>query len=123
MLRDGHVSRVTRSARTVYAERCDLLRRRFTQAGVAALLPDPIIGMYVALELPATVARQLLEVTSAGGFLLPSLDSYARNVPRHGVMLGFGSCTDAELTEVLDLMLPVLTRAGRGSRSAAIPPS
>jgi len=123
MLRDGHVSRATRSARVIYAERCALLRERFAQAGVDALLPDQIIGMYVALELPATVTRRLLEVTNTAGFHLPSLDSYARSSSRHGVVLGFGSCTEAELVEVIDLMLPVLTRAGRGSRSTAIPSS
>lgn len=115
MLREGHVDRLVRSARRVYAARGRLIAER-----LAAHLPPerPVAGMYVALELPADVASRARAACARAGYELPMLAETARSSRRTGLVLGFGGLSDAQLDEVLDVLVPVLD-AGRAGASAA----
>ncbi|ANH38810.1 HTH-type transcriptional regulatory protein GabR [Nocardioides dokdonensis FR1436] len=96
LLRDGYVDRVVRSARRTYAERA----ARIT-AALGEHLDGPLAGMYATWTLPAATARRAREAALREGFDLPLLADYCRSSVRHGLVLGFGGCTDAELDRVL----------------------
>jgi GntR family transcriptional regulator/MocR family aminotransferase len=89
MLRDGHVDRLIRSARKVYAVR---------GAAVAAALPvpGPVAGMYVTVELTRTQTGKAVEAARKAGFELPTLAEYTRSDRRHGIVFGFGGVTDVQ---------------------------
>lgn len=108
MLREGHVDRLIRSARKLYGERSGRITKRLADAGLQHLLPEPIAGMYVALELSPEQAAKVTDASLAAGYQLPTLDDYSRTTPRHGVVLGFAGCTDEQLDEVLDVIVATL---------------
>jgi GntR family transcriptional regulator / MocR family aminotransferase len=58
--------------------------------------------MYVTLQLAPEVARRAAASGRAAGFDVPLLTDYTRTADRHGLVLGFGGCTDAQLHAVLD---------------------
>lgn len=98
LLRDGYVDRVVRAARRVYAARA----ARVT----AALAPfghvhGPVAGMYATVELPEDATRRALAAARAAGYDVPLLAAYCRGEVRHGLIVGFGGCTDAQLDEAL----------------------
>jgi GntR family transcriptional regulator/MocR family aminotransferase len=99
MLRDGHVDRLIRSARRVYAQRSALVQARLGPYGAVEGAPA---GMYVTLQLAPEVARRAAASGRAAGFDVPLLTDYTRTADRHGLVLGFGGCTDAQLHAVLD---------------------
>lgn len=110
LLREGYVDRVVRSARRVYAERA---------ARVAAALGkhaplDPIAGMYATVELPERVARRAHQAARRAGFDVPLLADYCRSSGRHGLLLGFGGCTDAELDAALAAISTALAGSSAG---------
>jgi GntR family transcriptional regulator / MocR family aminotransferase len=109
MLRDGHMDRLVRSARAVYARRSALVRSRlepFTAVQGAGA------GMYLTLPLPRDVAAAVVVATREAGFEVPALASYCRAHRRHGVVLGFGGVTDRELGDCLGVIEKVLAGAG-----------
>lgn len=98
LLRDGYVDKVVRSARRTYAERSERV--------AAALAPysrttGPIAGMYATLELPRAQAQAAHASAREKGYDVPLLADYCRSTARHGVVIGFGGCTDAQLDEAL----------------------
>ncbi len=100
MLREGHLDRVTRAARRVYAERSALVVRRLGDAvGCECVAPA---GMYVTVQMSGLLARSAVAAAHAAGFELPSLADYCRSSPKQGIVLGFGGLTDAELHGALD---------------------
>jgi GntR family transcriptional regulator/MocR family aminotransferase len=98
LLRDGYVDQVVRSARRVYAARAE---RVVTALAGRAEPIQPVAGMYVTVPLPAATARRVAEAARDAGFELPLLRDYCRTARRHGVIIGFGGCTDAELDRAL----------------------
>jgi len=113
MLQEGHVGQLVRSARARYADQADRVVARFTEAGLRSLLPAAPAGTYVTLELPQATAETVVRAAERAGFALPSLETYARGVPRHGIVLGFGGCRDeAELERVLDVVIATILAAG-----------
>jgi GntR family transcriptional regulator/MocR family aminotransferase len=108
MLRDGHVDRLVRSARRVYAERGELVQARL---GGLTAVNGAGAGMYVTLPMPARVARAAQTACAAAGFEVPQLSAYARSHRRDGLVLGFGGVTDAELARCLDVVASVLVDA------------
>jgi GntR family transcriptional regulator/MocR family aminotransferase len=109
MLRDGHVDRLVRSARRVYADRSARVLARLGRFGE---VHTPAAGMYLTLQLPADRARAAADAAAAAGFGVPLLGTYARSVSRPGLLLGFGGCTDAELDAVLDVLESSLAESG-----------
>lgn len=103
LLRDGYVDRAVRSARRVYADRAERVA-----AVLGPHLPGPVAGMYATVALPEEVARAAREAALAAGFDIPLLTDYCRSDLRHGLVLGFGGCTDAELDAALAAIAPVL---------------
>jgi len=106
MLRDGHVDRLVRSARRVYADRSARVLARLGRFGD---LHTPAAGMYVALQLAEPRARAAASAAAAAGFFVPLLGTYARSARRPGLLLGFGGCTDAELDAVLGVLESTLS--------------
>ncbi|MEI5672563.1 MULTISPECIES: MocR-like pyridoxine biosynthesis transcription factor PdxR [unclassified Nocardioides] len=107
LLRDGYVDKVVRSARRVYADRA----ARVTGAlAPLATLRGPVAGMYATVELDADAARRGQAAARAAGFDVPLLADYCRTHLRHGLIIGFGGCTDAEL----DAALVAITRGLAG---------
>ncbi|WP_109506519.1 PLP-dependent aminotransferase family protein [Nocardioides speluncae] len=108
MLRDGHVDKLVRSARRVYAARAGLV--------VAALSPygqigQPVAGMYLTLALPGDVVEAVTRDCLAAGFDVPSLAETTRSSPRTGLVVGFGGVSDEELARALDVLTTALTTA------------
>lgn len=98
LLRDGYVDKVVRSARRVYAERSEVV--------AAAVAPyartlGPIAGMYATVELPRDRALAAHRVARQAGYDVPLLADYCRSHLRHGLVIGFGGCTDAQLDGAL----------------------
>ncbi len=106
MLRDGHVDRLVRSARRVYAERGDVIRRRL---GGLVAVEGAGTGMYVTLPLSARRAQAVHTATSRSGFDVPLLSAYGRTHRTTGIVLGFGGVSDDELDRCLDVIESVLT--------------
>ncbi|MDG3010687.1 PLP-dependent aminotransferase family protein [Rhodococcus sp. D2-41] len=96
MLRDGHVDRLIRSARKVYAARGATI-----QKAVPGLLTGPVAGMYVTIELSADQANAAVRATRAAGLELPRLSDYTRTQQRHGVVFGFGGISDEQFEQAL----------------------
>jgi GntR family transcriptional regulator/MocR family aminotransferase len=102
LLRDGYVDRVVRSARRTYADRAERVA-----AALAPYLEGPVAGMYATVVLPQELAESVHAAARRAGFDVPLLSDYCRTAPLHGLIVGFGGCTDAEL----DAALAVLTRS------------
>ncbi|MFA6574016.1 MAG: PLP-dependent aminotransferase family protein [Nocardioides sp.] len=102
LLRDGYVDRVVRSARRTYADRAGRVA-----AALAPYVEGPVAGMYATVVLPAGLAAEAHAAARAAGFDVPLLADYCRTAPLHGLIVGFGGCTDTEL----DAALAVLARA------------
>ncbi len=110
MLREGHVDRSVRSARRVYAARAALV--------VARLAPyarpsAPVAGMYVTLLTSTRVAVAVAAEARDAGYDVPLLADYVRSRDRAGLVVGFGSLTDRQLAEVLDVLASSLHRHSR----------
>jgi GntR family transcriptional regulator/MocR family aminotransferase len=98
LLRDGYVDKVVRSARRVYADRA----ARVAGALAPYALPrGPVAGMYATVELPPEATRRAVAAARRAGFEVPLLTDYCRTQVRHGLVIGFGGCTDAELDTAL----------------------
>jgi len=105
MLRDGHLDRLVRSARRVYAERSRIV--------AAALAPygdigAPPAGMYLTLPLPGHVAESVRAQCWQAGFDVPSLTEYSRTSGLTGLVIGFGGVTDDELSRALSVITTAL---------------
>ncbi len=107
MLRDGYVDRVVRSARRVYAQRSGLVLERLGGFGSVASHPA---GMYLTLQLSRPLAERAAAAGRDAGFDVPLLSGYARSSDHHGLVLGFGGCTDAQLDAVLTVLARSLAR-------------
>ncbi len=101
MLREGHLDRLVRSARRVYAERSRLVVERLGACGHHV---DDVAGMYVAVPLSARQETAVVAAAGEAGFALPPLSAFCRTVARHGVVLGFGAVDDRQLQRVLDVV-------------------
>ena len=118
MLRDGHVDRVIRSARRTYAQRSALVQARLGCFGTVEGRPA---GMYVTLQLSPDQSRRAAAAARVAGFDVPLLTEYTRTSDRHGLVLGFGGCTDAQLATVLDRAFPCARPGGVGRRLGGFP--
>lgn len=107
MLRDGHVDRLVRSARRVYAQRSEIMVRALSPYG---RISAPAAGMYVTLPLPAPTAEAVRDKCRRAGFDLPSLASYSRSSGLTGLVIGFGGVTDDQLSAMLDVLTATLSR-------------
>ena len=108
LLREGYVDKVVRSARRVYAARAE----RVTAAlAPHAALSGPVAGMYATVELPAPEADAARAAARQAGFEVPLLAEYCRSQVRHGLVIGFGGCTDAELDAALAALVRGLQHA------------
>lgn len=105
LLRDGYVDKVVRSARRVYADRA---ARVVDVLGPHATLNGPIAGMYATVELPPDATARAHAAARAAGFDVPLLADYCRSHPRHGLIIGFGGCTDPQLDSALTAIAQVL---------------
>jgi GntR family transcriptional regulator / MocR family aminotransferase len=106
MLRDGYVDRVIRSARRVYAQRSRLVME--TIGGLGTVAPSPA-GMYLTLQLGRDTAEHASRSAWEAGFDVPPLSDYSRTADRHGLVLGFGGCSDAQLEAVLGVLRSALS--------------
>jgi len=105
LLRDGYVDRVVRSARRVYADRAVRVA-----AALTPYVEAPVAGMYATVVLPRPLALAAHRDARDAGFDVPLLADYCRSADLHGLIVGFGGCTDVEL----DAALAVLSRVLRG---------
>ncbi len=107
MLREGHVDKLVRSARRVYAE-----RRRVVIAALAPFgkIGAPPAGMYLTLPLPGQVTETVRDECRRAGFDVPSLADYSRSSGLTGLVIGFGGVTDEELRRALEVMTTSLRR-------------
>ncbi|MEJ7691037.1 MAG: PLP-dependent aminotransferase family protein [Nocardioidaceae bacterium] len=108
LLREGHLDRLVRSARRVYAGRSKLVAERLAAIGHPV---DDVAGMYVTVRLSAGQERSVVAAARQAGFVLSPLSDSCRTAVRHGVVLGFGSVTDAQLRRVLDVIEATLRYA------------
>lgn len=115
MLRDGHVDKLVRSARRVYADRGRRVIRALAPYGE---IRGPVAGMYLTLTLPAPVAEAVRHDCRRAGFDVPSLADYSRTSGLNGLVVGFGGVTDAEL----DRAVAALERSLRVSLTRRTPP-
>ncbi|MEJ7704602.1 MAG: PLP-dependent aminotransferase family protein [Geodermatophilaceae bacterium] len=107
MLRAGHVDRLVRSARRVYADRSRLVVQALSSYGD---IGSPPAGMYLTLPLPGPVADSVRAQCWQRGFDIPSLEFYSRTSGRTGLVIGFGGLTDEELSRALDVLTAALDR-------------
>lgn len=98
LLRDGYVDKVVRAARRVYAERSALVAAVLAPYARTA---GPIAGMYATVELPRARALAVRDAALEAGYDVPLLADYCRSHVRHGLVIGFGGCTDTQLREAL----------------------
>ncbi|UMG93291.1 PLP-dependent aminotransferase family protein [Nocardioides sp. TF02-7] len=107
LLRDGYVDKVVRAARRVYAERAARVTAALATHGRTH---GPVAGMYATVELSADATRRAQEAARRAGYDVPGLADYCRSHVRHGLVVGFGGCTD----EQLDAALAALVRGLEG---------
>jgi len=107
MLREGHVDRLVRSARRVYAQRSEIMVRALSPYGS---IGAPAAGMYVTLQLPGPTAEAVRDECRRAGFDLPLLASYSRSSGLTGLVIGFGGVTDDQLSAMMDVLTAALSR-------------
>lgn len=108
LLREGQLDRLVRSARRVYAGRSRLIAERLDAIGHPI---TDVAGMYVTVRLSARQERSVVAAARRAGFVLPPLSASCRTAVRHGVVLGFGAVSDAQLRRVLDVIEAALRHA------------
>lgn len=104
LLADGYVDRAVRAARRVYAARAPLVREVLARLGP---IGGPPAGMYVSVRTSAEQAVAAQSAAAEAGFEIPMLADYCRTEDLHGLVLGFGGCTEEELARVLAALAPV----------------
>ena len=107
MLREGHVDKLVRSARRVYAERGGRVAEQLASFGE---IRRPVAGMYLTLALPQTMASRVRADCRAAGFDVPALSDYSRTSSLSGLVVGFGGVTDDELSAALHALVSSLSR-------------
>ena len=101
LLREGHLDKMVRSARRVYAERAELVASRLGRHGTVS---GPVAGMYLTLLTDRGVARAVHEQCLAAGFDVPLLEELARSDTRAGLVVGFGGLSDGDLLRALEAL-------------------
>ena len=118
MLGEGHLDKLVRSARRVYAERSAIVARALAPYGQ---IGSPPAGMYLTVPLPGPVADAVHEECWRAGFDVPSLADYSRSCGMTGLVVGFGGLTDSGFSRALDVLRAALARipgaAGAGTSS------
>ncbi|NHC22367.1 PLP-dependent aminotransferase family protein [Nocardioides sp. IC4_145] len=110
LLREGYVDRVVRSARRRYAQRAERVAAALGPYGGVA---GPIAGMYATIRLDEARAVRAHEAARAAGFDVPLLAGYGRSAGLHGLVVGFGGCTDQQLDAALGALTAALDRPDR----------
>jgi GntR family transcriptional regulator/MocR family aminotransferase len=101
MFDDGHVLRLVRSARRVYADRSRIVRARLAPYGEIA---HDVAGMYLTLELDADRVVRVVDDALRAGVELSSVADYCRSARRSGLVIGFGGVSDEDLARALDVI-------------------
>jgi GntR family transcriptional regulator/MocR family aminotransferase len=114
MLGEGHVDRLVRSARRVYARRRELVRQRLGPYGDVAA---GAAGMYLTLAMPTRTAARVAAQASRQGVAVGRLSAYCRTSSRDGLVIGFGGPTDAQLEEAIGVLERLLAQE-RGATTA-----
>lgn len=111
MLRDGHVDKLVRSARRVYA-----VRSRHVAGALAPYgeVNRPAAGMYVTVALPPDVVDRVRRDCADAGYEVPSMADMSRSSGRSGLVVGFGGLTDEQLTDALAALTRSLAQALSG---------
>ena len=107
MLRDGHVDKLVRSARRVYAERSRVVAAALAPYGDIGAAPA---GMYLTLRVAGAVADAVRDDCRRAGFDVPSLAEHSRSSGLTGLVIGFGGVTDDELARAIAAMTASLRR-------------
>lgn len=107
MMREGHLDKLVRSARRVYAERAERVVARLGRYGGVS---TPVAGMYLTLLTEPHVAHAVRRDARRAGFDLTLLEEYARSDPRTGLVIGFGGTSDRELARAVDVLERSLAR-------------
>jgi GntR family transcriptional regulator / MocR family aminotransferase len=102
LLREGYVDKVIRSARKVYADRAARVAAALAPYGE---LLGPVAGMYATVEIPPEPTARAHAAARAAGYDVPLLADYCRSRVRHGLIVGFGGCTDAQLDDALTALV------------------
>lgn len=105
MLREGHLDKLIRSARRVYAVRSRMVAAALAPYGKIGVPPA---GMYLTLLLPGPVTEAVRDECWRAGFDVPSLAEYSRTCGMTGLVIGFGGLSDDELSRALDVMTTAL---------------
>jgi GntR family transcriptional regulator/MocR family aminotransferase len=107
LLREGHLDKMVRSARRVYAERAALVASRLGRHGTVS---GPVAGMYLTLLTERAAARAVHQECLVAGFDVPLLEDLARSDSRAGLVVGFGGLSDADLDRALSALERALAR-------------
>jgi len=107
MLREGHLDKLVRSARRVYAGRSHVVAQALSPYGKINSRPA---GMYLTVALPGRLVEAVRIESWRAGFDVPSLAEYSRTCGMTGLVIGFGGLTDEELSRALDVMTTALAR-------------
>jgi GntR family transcriptional regulator / MocR family aminotransferase len=116
MLEQGHVDRLVRSARRVYARRRELVRQRLAPYGDVAA---GAAGMYLTLALPTSTAARVAAEAGSEGVAVSRLRAYCRTSSRDGLVIGFGGPTDAQLERAVEVLERSLARGPSATGSPA----
>jgi len=111
MLREGHVDKLVRSARRVYARRARVVAAALAPFGQVG---GPPAGMYLTLPLPGPVADAVRSDCRRAGFDVGSLADASRTSGLTGLVIGFGGVTDDELSRALAVITASLRASGSG---------
>lgn len=109
LLRDGHLDRVVRSARRVYAERAPRVAAALAPYAAPA---GPSAGMYSTWLLPHADAVRARDSARAAGFEVNLLADYCRTAQHGGLVVGFGGVTEDELDRALAALVRGLEGPG-----------
>jgi GntR family transcriptional regulator/MocR family aminotransferase len=120
MLEEGHVDRLVRSARRVYARRRELVRQRLGPYGDVAA---GAAGMYLTLAMPTRTAARVAAQASRQGVVVGRLGAYCRTSSRDGLVIGFGGPTDAQLEEAIGVLERLLAQEQGATTADRLPTS
>lgn len=115
LLESGDFAAHMRRARRVYRARHAALAAGLAAPGFSAhlrVLPSSA-GLHLCTELPDAApgtARRIREAAAVSGVALDCLDSYCADVPREGLVLGFGSIPLDDIPEGLHILQSAVRR-------------
>ena len=105
-MQQGHYARHIRKMRRIYGKKLAYLQESLKQLGDRIHLKGLEAGLHAFMEVDSEIdIPQLTELCAAQGLIVRDIQDYAlQKVPHHGLILGYGTLSDEEITRGISIL-------------------